>query len=203
LRIDSFTFNLLPFWTKGKNMQIIGLVGEKGSGKDTFSKYLTEISDKKIAHIRFSDLLKETLKLWDIELTRANLQKLAQLLEDFGPGTIAHGLEKQIQKTEAEIIILDGIRWKPDIELLKKFPNHKLVYITANPKFRFERLKSRGEKVGESEMSYEQFLKEETAPNEVLIAEIGADADLKIVNNGSIEEFDQEIKNFCASFLSR
>jgi dephospho-CoA kinase len=182
-------------------MLLIGLVGEKGSGKDTFAKYLQEISEKKIAHIRFSDLLKQTLKLWDLPLTRANLQKLAQVLEDFGSGTVAHGLEKQIRETEADIIILDGIRWKPDVELLKKFPDPKLVYITADPKLRFERLKNRGEKIGESEMSYEQFLEEEKAPNELLIPEIGSEADLKIENNGSIQEFDSEIKKFCGSFL--
>lgn len=178
-------------------MQIIGLVGEKGSGKDTFAKYLQEISDKKIAHIRFSDLLKQTLKLWDLPLTRANLQKLAQVLEDFGAGTVAHGLEKQIQSTQADIIILDGIRWEPDVELLKKFPEHILVYITADPKLRFERLKNRGEKIGEAEMTFEQFSDEEKAPNELLIREIGSKADVKIENNGSIEEFDAKIKQFC------
>src|SRR3989344_234713 len=166
-------------------MQIIGLVGEKGSGKDTFAKYLQEISEKSVAHIRFSDLLKQTLRLWDLPITRANLQKLAQVLEDFGEGTVAHGLEKQIQSTEADIIILDGIRWKPDVELLNKFFNHKLIYITADPKLRFERLKNRGEKDGEAEMSYEQFLEEEKAPNELLIADIGSKADMKIENNGS------------------
>lgn len=183
-------------------MLLIGLVGEKGSGKDTFAHYLQEISQKKIAHIRFSDLLKQTLKLWDLPLTRANLQKLAQVLEDFGEGTVAHGLEKQIKEADAEIIILDGIRWKPDVELLKKFPNHKLVYITANPKLRFERLKSRGEKDGESEMTYEQFLEEEKAPNELLIPEIGSEADLKIENNGSIEEFKGQVEKFYASLSS-
>lgn len=183
-------------------MLLIGLVGEKGSGKDTFAKYLTEISDKKISHIRFSDLLKETLKLWDLEVTRANLQKLAQVLEDFGPGTVAHGLEKQIQNTDAEILILDGIRWKPDVELLNKFPNHKLIYITAAPQKRFERLKNRGEKKGESEMTYDQFLNEEKAPNELLIPKIGSQADIKIENNGTIEEFDQKIKDLCQSFIS-
>lgn len=182
-------------------MQIIGLVGEKGSGKDTFAKYLQEISEKKIVHIRFSDLLKQTLKLWDLALTRANLQKLAQVLEDFGSGTVAHGLEKQIQDTNADIIILDGIRWKPDVELLKKFPEHKLVYITADSKSRFERLKTRGEKDGEAEMSYKQFMEEEKAPNELLIPEIGAEADLKIENNSSIEDFDKDIRKFCESVL--
>ncbi len=183
-------------------MLLIGLVGEKGSGKDTFSKYLTEISNQKISHIRFSDLLKETLKLWNIEVSRANLQKLAQVLEEFGEGTVAKGIEKQLKNVNADIVILDGIRWKPDLTLLKKFPNHKLIYITADPKLRFERLKSRGEKIGESEMSYEQFLEEEKAPNELLISEIGVEADIKIENNGTIEEFDLKIEELCSSLLS-
>lgn len=176
-------------------MQIIGLVGEKGSGKDTFAKFFKEIiKAKKVVHIRFSDLLKQTLKIWDIPQTRANLQKLAQVLEEFGPGTVAHGIEKQIQETNAEIIILDGIRWKPDIELLKKFPNNLLIYITADLKHRFERLKSRGEKTDEAEMSFKQFQREEKAPNELLIPEIGAKADIKIINNGSIEDFEKQVE---------
>lgn len=177
-------------------MLLIGLVGEKGSGKDTFSKYLQAISTKKITHIRFSDLLKQTLKLWDLPTTRHNLQKLAQVLEDFGSGTVAHGIEKQIKETETDIVILDGIRWTPDVELLNKFPHHKLVYITADPKLRFQRLKKRGEKDGESQMSYEQFQQEEKAPNELLIPEIGSKANFKIENNESIEEYEQQIKDF-------
>lgn len=182
-------------------MQIIGLVGEKGSGKDTFAKYLQEISDKTVAHIRFSDLLKQTLKLWDLPQTRANLQKLAQVLEEFGSGTVAHGLEKQIQSTKADIIILDGIRWNPDVELLNKFPEHKLVYITADPKLRFQRLKNRGEKDDEANLSYEQFQEEEKAPNELLIPEIGSEADHKIENNGSIEDFKKQVAEFISAKL--
>lgn len=183
-------------------MLLIGLVGEKGSGKDTLAHYLQENSQKKIIHIRFSDLLKQTLKLWDLPETRSNLQKLAQVLEDFGEGTVAHGLEKQIQNSDAEIIILDGIRWKPDLKLLEKFPEHKLIYITADPESRFQRLKSRGEKIGEAEMSFEQFLEEEKAPNELLIPEIGLKADIKMENNGSVEEFQEKIKRELSSVLA-
>lgn len=183
-------------------MLIIGLVGEKGSGKDTFAKYFQEMSEKSTSHIRFSDLLKQTLKLWDLPETRANLQKLAQELETgFGPGTVAHGLEKQIQETQAEVIILDGIRWMPDLQLLQEFPEHKLVYITASPKLRFERLKARGEKIGEGEMSFEQFLEEEKATNELFIPEIGSQADVKIENNGSMDEFKEAVQNFHTSLL--
>ncbi|MBI2593200.1 AAA family ATPase [Candidatus Daviesbacteria bacterium] len=179
---------------------IIGLVGEKGSGKDTFAKFLKEIiKDKSVVHLRFSDLLRQTLKLWGLGETRSNLQKLAQLLEDgFGPGTVAHGIEIQIQNTQADIIILDGIRWQPDVKLLKKFPGSTLIYITADPELRFERLKKRGEKDGENNMSLEQFRKEEKAKNELLIPEIGKKADIKIENNASLKDFKlkvEEVKN--------
>lgn len=184
-------------------MQIIGLVGEKGSGKDTFTHFLQDlIKQKKISHIRFSDLLKHTLKLWDLPMTRSNLQKMAQFLEEgFGPGTVARGIEVQIQKTDADIIILDGIRWKPDVELLKKFPSRTLVYITADPKLRFQRLKSRGEKDGEAGMSFKQFQKEEQAKNELLIPQIGGSADYKITNNTLIEDFKAEVEKFVNSKL--
>lgn len=179
-------------------MQIIGLVGEKGSGKDTFAHILTGlVPDQKIVHIRFSDLLKQTLSLWDLPITRSNLQKLAQILEEgFGAGTVAHGIGIQIQKTQADVIVLDGIRWLPDVELLKTFPNSTLIYITADPKLRFERLKQRGEKDGESNMSFEQFQEEEQAKNELLIPQIGSKADFKIANNTSIEDFKKEVEKF-------
>lgn len=184
-------------------MQIIGLVGEKGSGKDTFANFLKNMTpDQKIAHIRFSDILKKTLKIWDLPFTRSNLQKLAQILEDgFGPGTVAHGIEIKIQKTSADIIILDGIRWWPDLELLEKFTDQKLVYITALSELRYGRLKKRAEKEGEAQMTYEQFLEEEKASNELLIPEIGVKAGTKIVNNGSIEDFGLEVKKFIQKSL--
>ena len=51
-------------------------------------------------------------------------------------------------------------------------------------------------------MSYDQFIEEEKAPNELLIAEIGSDADIKIQNNGTIEEFDSKIEEICENVLS-
>ncbi len=174
---------------------VLGLVGEKGSGKETFTIFLEELApNKKIAHIRFSDLLKETLEDWSLPQTRENLQKLAVVLNTgFGEGTLSHAICERVKNTQAEIIVIDGVRWDSDVELVRTFDKNFLIYITADLETRFERLKKRGEKQDEETTSFEQFKKEEQAPNEILISQIGSKADFKLENNGSFEELKTKI----------
>lgn len=181
---------------------IIGLVGEKGSGKETFGNFLMEVAkDKKVKRIRFSDLLNYTLKLWDIPQTRENLQDLAVIMDTgFGAGTLTGGVKKQITDIDADIVILDGVRWETDVMLVRSFPKNFLVYITAHIKLRFERLKIRNEKKDEAK-TIDQFMKSEKAKNELLIPKIGSRANAKIENNGSFENLKEEVKTFIESFL--
>lgn len=185
-------------------MLIIGLVGEKGSGKETFGNLLMEIAkSKKIKRIRFSDVLNYTLKLWDLDLTRENLQNLAIAMDGaYGAGTLSQAIAKQIKDSEADIVILDGIRWKSDVDLLRTFSGNILVYITADLDIRYYRLKLRQEKKDEAK-TYEQFMKEEQAQNELLIPQIGSKSDYKITNNGSLEELRQKVEEFYITLSSR
>lgn len=183
-------------------MIVLGLVGEKGSGKETFVNFLKEVTTKKILHVRFSDILKQTLMLWGLPVTRANLQKLAVVMdENFGKGSVTRALFEQLQGADSEVVVLDGIRWETDLALLRKFKNNKLIYITADVKLRFERLKKRGEKEEEITASYNQFLKEEKAKNELLIPKFGKSADFKIENNASLEEYRKKVKQLAESLF--
>lgn len=184
---------------------IIGLVGEKGSGKETFAKFLKEIiKNKTITHIRFSDILGETLTLWDLPKTRENYQHLAVIMDDgFGKGTLTHAISKKIQTTHSEIVVLDGVRWQSDIDLINTFPYHLLVYITADLPIRFERLKKRQEKKYEETTSFAQFMKEEKAKNELDIPIFGKKADYKIVNNGSMKDLKKQTEEFYKQFISQ
>ncbi len=175
---------------------VIGLTGEKGSGKQTFADFLKEVAkDKDVKQVRFSDLLAETLNLWSIPTTRANLQKMAIVMnEGFGPGTLSKAIQNRISKTMADIILLDGVRWESDMELIRSFPKNLLVYITADVKTRYERLKNRSEKVDEQGVNFEQFMEEEQAKTEVLIPKIGQGADIKIQNNGSLPDLKAEVE---------
>jgi dephospho-CoA kinase len=182
---------------------VIGLVGEKGAGKDTFVQILQKkLSSKNIAHIRFSDHFKETLKIWSIPITRDNLQKLGVIMsEGYGSSTVSDAVFSRIKNLKADIVCLDGVRWKSDVELVRIFPKNFLVYITANPNLRFKRLKQRGEKVDEINLTFTRFMKEEKAKNEILIPKFGMKADFKILNEGTLEEFEQKVDKFIQKTL--
>lgn len=175
---------------------IIGLVGENGSGKDTFTTFFkAAAAPLDVKKLRFSDILADTLKRWDIPLTRSNLQNLAIIMDkQYGKGTLTHATEKRIRKDGSDIIVLEGIRWHTDIPMIRKFKNSFIVYVTAEPKIRFKRLKERGEKIGEKDLTFERFKLEEKAATEVDIPEIGSKADFKIENNGSLDEFRRKVE---------
>ena len=185
-------------------MKVLGLVGEKGSGKQTFVNFLKEIASSKtprndgreivVRQVRFSDILAQTLILWDIALTRPNLQNLSIIMnETFGAKALANAAKFSIEGDSANIIILDGIRRKAEFELVKQL-NGTIIYITAKQDLRYKRLKARSEKVGEKGLTFEQFLKEESSKAESEIPKLSKKADIKLLNNDSKEDFKNKIK---------
>ncbi len=198
-------------------MKVIGLVGEKGSGKQTFVNFLKQIAtepsaprndrggeiassrtprnDIVVRQVRFSDILAQTLMIWDIPNTRSNLQKLSLVMEEgFGQSSLANAAKFSIEGDMADVLVFDGIRRNPELDLVKNMPNSTLIYITADQKLRYERLKLRSEKVGEVGLTYEQFLEEEKSKAEINIPTLGKKADKKIENDGSLEEFKGKIE---------
>lgn len=177
-------------------MLVVGLVGEKGSGKGTFAELLENgaPAGKRVVRVRFSDLLRETLDLWRIAKTREHLQTLAAIMvKHYGPETLAHATVHRVAEAKADVVLLDGVRWEADRLLIRSFEHNLLVYITASPRIRYERLRGRSENAKEGQTTYEQFLKEEHAVTEHAIPAIGATADIRIVNEGSRDELRRYI----------
>ncbi len=180
-----------------QNQIILGLIGEKGAGKETFVKILTEsLSHKSIAHYHFSDILSKTLSLWNLPLSRANMQILAiSMVSSFGKYTLSNALKTIIKKDQSDIIIVDGVRWEADLEMLRSFPTNYLIYITANPKVRYQRIISRNEKEGEGNTTYQQFLNEEKSKTETSIKKISRQADITIENESTLDIFIKKIND--------
>jgi dephospho-CoA kinase len=209
---------------------ILGLVGERGAGKDTVANHLIE-KHGAVSH-RYSASMKDCLKLlgWPMttenlilfsELTRqgsrgfgaaahppeigvlkdclerlglpatpANVATLGSLLvcrmhaiNGFGEDLYARVIANDCRNDSSPLLIVNGIRRFADVSHLQSLPEYRLLYVTAPAELRWERVRNRGEKEEEKNLSWEQFLATESLPTEVEIPRIGAEADFVIHND--------------------
>lgn len=185
-----------------KRKIVIGLIGEKGAGKGTVADHLLEKYGA--VHFGTSKILRRTLEDLRLPVTRENLTKLALVLkEGYGPSVIIDSLIQDMEKSDADLIIADGIRMHGDVEpFQKKYGgDFYLVYVTADLKLRYERTKMRKEKDGEENATLEQFLEEEGKLTEISIHEIGRRAEFKMNNNGTAEELKKQTDEMMEKLL--
>lgn len=110
----------------------------------------------------------------------------------FGQGILAKSVITEIQNSQKKLYVINGIRKKSEVPLLrKKFgKNFVLVDVFCEDKVRYERIKLRQKKTGIKkdavDLSLKEFLKwEQRIGNEKEIPAIEKKADYKIDNNGT------------------
>ncbi len=178
---------------------ILGIVGEKLSGKDTASHHLM----KKYGayHIKFSMLLDEILEILDMPLSRRNEIDLGLgLRKIFGVEILYKALKKRTLEAGEDLVVINGIRMNEQEKIIKDL-GAKIIYITAPAEVRFKRYKLRHEKSDDGEMNFKEFVEQEkTEATEVDIPKLGGMADYRIDNIGTKEELyanlDKIVKNF-------
>jgi dephospho-CoA kinase len=165
---------------------VIGIMGKIGSGKSEASRYIAEKYGGRV--FRFSDVLRDVLQRLYLPLSRENFIALGTALRrEFGNGVIAAALKQDIVASGAGVVVVDGVRYPEEVEMIRSFENSVLLYIHASPEVRYQRAVKRGEK-GEASISYEEFLKNDGAETEKRIAELAKLADHRIDNNRTLEE---------------
>lgn len=183
---------------------IIGLTGEKGAGKSTFIELLGKLlPGYSVERVSSGLLLGKIILLMGKPITRANLQKIPVALEKaFGKGVVSEMVKREIQKTKADIVVFDGVRWETDVRMLRKMNAMSIVYITADVDTRYQRTKERREKVDEDMATFEEFLREEREPTETAIKEIGEQqASFRIQNNGTTDQLRLLVIDFIKNQL--
>lgn len=176
-------------------MLVIGVAGQNGAGKDTAIDFLLQhLSEVAVARLTFSDILAETLHLWGIEKNRTNLQALPVVMnKQFGAGSLAKAMTVRISQQSAAIVVIGGMRWPEDLQLLHSYSNNLLIFVQAEATTRYARLIKRAHKPGESDMSLEQFEVEEARPTEIFLPTMAEQADVTLSNNGSLDELRSQI----------
>lgn len=171
---------------------IIAFVGEIASGKGLAADYL--ISKTGAGYYRFSQILKDLAERLHLPVSRDILIRMSEIMrEHFGEDVLAKVMAKDVEENPSSIIIVDGVRRLADIEYLKQLDGFHLIHITAPIETRYERVKNRGEKAEENNLTFEQFQKDALRSTEQSIKEVAQHATRTIANDGTIEQFHQQL----------
>jgi dephospho-CoA kinase len=190
---------------------VIGIVGPPLAGKETCANLLEKLlieDGYSVSRHTFSEILGETLDLWGIPHGRDNEQKMAIIMNadtGFKDGALSRAMERRIIKEDADVTILDGVRWLGDEKMLRGL-NDKgiksiLIYIPADGEVRYARLLGRN-RAGESATTWEDFSRQEKVRSEVDIPDIGSRAEIVLENNyDHIEQFHRDIERVYESLF--
>lgn len=155
-----------------------------GAGKSTIADGL---KSKGYEIINMGNAVRSEAKNRNLEPTGENLGKLMlELREKNGPGAVAKLVKPQIENSESEVIVIDGIRSSPEIEVLRKFGTVKLLAIHASTDTRFDFLQQRGR--SDDPQTRENFQKRDDRELGVGISNPIALSDDAISNNNLTKE---------------
>jgi dephospho-CoA kinase len=163
-----------------KQKIIICLTGMPGAGKSTIASSLKE---KGFPVITMGDVVREEAKRQNLEPTDCNLGTLMlKLRTELGPGAIAHLILRKMEKdTNRKIVIIDGIRSMPEVDILKRVGYVKLLAIHASTNTRFIYTKERAR--FDSPSNIQDFVVRDKRELIVGISEAIALADETLSNN--------------------
>jgi dephospho-CoA kinase len=163
-----------------KQKIIICLTGMPGAGKSTIASSLKE---KGFLVITMGDAVREEAKRQNLEPTDCNLGTLMlKLRTELGPGAIAHLiLRKMEEDTNRKIVIINGIRSMPEVDILKRVGYVKLLAIHASTNTRFIYTKERAR--FDSPSNIQDFVVRDKRELIVGISEAIALADETLSNN--------------------
>lgn len=177
---------------KQKRIIIICLTGMPGAGKSTIASSLKE---KGFPVITMGDVVREEANRQNLEPTDYNLGSLMlKLRRDLGPGAIAHLILRKMERdynNNIDVIIIDGIRSMPEVEVLKSIGYVKLLAIHASTNTRFAYTKERARP--DCPSSIQDFVVRDKRELTVGISEAIALADETLSNNDlTIEELKEK-----------
>lgn len=171
------------------------MTGTIGAGKTEVSEIFKE---KGFKHFSVRDFLTEKLDRKGREHSRDNMVYIAnELREKNSPSYLAEKLYEKARNYGGNCVI-ESLRTEGEINILKEKDDFILIAVDANLQTRYERVVIRKHK--SDEISFDKFMEDErremtsTDPNKQNLKTCIEIADIKITNNGSIEELRKDVE---------
>ncbi len=177
-------------------MKIIGITGTLGAGKGTAVEFLKK---QGFQHYSARDFIVEEIKRRQLPVNRDSMTVVSNdLRKKHSPSYIIDQLYAGA-KAVGENAVIESIRTVGEVNSLREKGNFLLLAIDADQKKRYERISGRGSTT--DQVSFRKFQQDEaremesTDPNKQNFSACIALADVLILNNGTVEEFEVKIKD--------
>lgn len=173
-------------------MKVIGVVGMPASGKGEFSRIAQEAG---IPVIVMGDMIRKAVREAGLEPNDTNFGATANRLRaERGMDAIAYLCVPEIQRLNAPLALVDGIRGDTEVALFRKnFEGFTLISIESLFEKRLERIAARARS--------DDFTTADALKNRDQ-RELGwglgkalEQADIRIRNEGTLEEFERDVKH--------
>jgi dephospho-CoA kinase len=175
-------------------LKVIAVTGMPGSGKEEF---VTIAEEEGISVVRMGDVVRAEVKNRGLELTDPNIGRIAHdEREKHGFGIWA---KKTVPLVKGETVLIDGVRGYAELEVFKRSFAGELtvVGIHTSPQVRYDRIKKRQRK--DATMTWEAFCERDSRELGWGIGDAIALCDHMIVNEGSLDEFRENVKELLLS----
>ncbi len=171
---------------------IIGIAGEIACGKDTVGKYIAV--KYQAAPLRFSQSLRDILDRMGLPQNRENMARLSlHLRKAFGEDVFSKVILTEAEKSQMDLVVVDGVRRSPDIIHLETEPHFYFAYVEASPETRYGRLTKRRQNTDDAGKTQVQFEKDALLETETQIQDLKERADFVINNDGTLEELQNQV----------
>jgi dCMP deaminase len=163
---------------------------------------------KGFAHISLSDMIRDELRARGREVTVPAMTEVGnELRRDFGPGVLARRALGKVDFSRNWVVT--SIRHPAEVTVLNERPDFVMVFVDAEQRLRFERSLSRA-RAGDPK-SYEEFQAQEARqmsahngdPAAQQLALVREQADTRLANDGTYEDFKAQVVSFAQHELFR
>lgn len=182
-------------------MQLFGLVGTAGSGKDTVADIIADLYDMHVFNT--SDYVRAVTRYifdlpHDASPIRDQLFEVATELRKLNQAsTVAMGIV-QARERGFDRQLITGIRTIGEAKAIRE-SGGSIISVDAKPEIRYSRISERA-RDPESERTFEEFLKQDMHENEGVgdgdmrgIRYVINEAEIQIHNEGTLEELKEQI----------
>lgn len=183
-------------------MKLIGISGTNGSGKDTIGHILAE--KHSWLFVSVTEMLRDECRRRELEVSRENLRTIsAEWRREGGLGVLIDKAVKVYkEKNQAYSgLAISSLRNPGESQRVKELGG-KNVWVDADPRIRFDRIKSAERGRGaEDDKTYDEFLAEQAAEMHPVdgdeatlnMSGVKALADVEIVNDSSLAALESQI----------